>query len=111
MGPDKLESRYEESVLASLVEEAPKYHALYGGHPLFVFDPRAFATLLNTGKMAQPAVSHLVLRAILSRIQLRWTMSSKIDLGQDAGTYEPGQDVPIFLIAGVELRMNAWEVS
>ena len=68
VGPNKLESRYKESVLASLAEEAPKYHALYGGHPLFVFDPRAFATLLNTGKMAQPAVSHLVLRAILSRI-------------------------------------------
>ncbi|KAK7897680.1 hypothetical protein LTR67_004310 [Exophiala xenobiotica] len=43
--PGDYKDRYKESLLDSIDTECPQYAARYANMPMFIFDPRAFATL------------------------------------------------------------------
>ncbi|KIX01027.1 uncharacterized protein Z518_10093 [Rhinocladiella mackenziei CBS 650.93] len=106
--PSSATKRYEKTTLDDWQDRAPHYCQKYRHQPMFLFDPALFTKLHNQGELAGGRVSHLVLRTILSRMQLRWTMASKIPL-DDHNFYQPGKEVPMYRIAGVELRMSAYE--
>jgi hypothetical protein len=55
-------------------------------------------------------VAAMVLRAILTRLQLRWTMASIIKLDENT-YYEPGVNVPMYHISGVVLRQSKYEAA
>ncbi|KIV77193.1 hypothetical protein PV11_09012 [Exophiala sideris] len=69
---------------------------------------RGSSTSVTKLKMAIAKTAGVVLRDLLSRLQLRWTMATKIQLGNGL-YYQPGINVPIYHISGVELRMSSWE--
>ncbi|KIW86925.1 uncharacterized protein Z519_12390 [Cladophialophora bantiana CBS 173.52] len=108
--PSDPEMVYRQSTLLQWMTQCEKYQKKYKDWPLFLFNPRTFAALINRGKLDSATTTSLVLRPILSRIQLRWTMASQIWL-DNSEYYLPGVNVPIFHIAGVELRPSRWEAS
>jgi hypothetical protein len=55
-------------------------------------------------------VAAMVLRAMLTRLQLKWTMASIIKV-DDNHSYKPGVDVPMYHISGVELRQSRYEAA
>ncbi|KAI1622650.1 hypothetical protein EDD37DRAFT_482716 [Exophiala viscosa] len=90
--PTTAEELYKEETLVTFREKCPNYQAKFGEVPLFMFDPQPYAALINSGKMSVAKTASRVLHALLSRLQLRWTMASKIQLGNDL-TYQPGINV------------------
>ena len=89
-------------------KKAVNYVKKYDGWPMFLFNPHSFATLVNKGAIARGTTAQVVLTQILGRLQLRWSMASRIHLDGDAW-YQPGAAVPIYRIAGVEVWPSTWE--
>lgn len=108
--PGNNESLYSFDTKKEFLELCPNYCEKYHNLPLFVLDPRAFATMINSGKMENTSTASRVLRAVISILQLRWTMASEIAL-DDQAKYQPGVDVPIYHISGVELRQSKYEAA
>ncbi|EXJ93958.1 hypothetical protein A1O1_02351 [Capronia coronata CBS 617.96] len=99
---------FEESTTQVFNDSAPRYQARYQKWPVYIFNPKVFASLLNKGLLGGGSLAHKVPGNILKRMQLRWTMASKI-WSADHDYYQPGVNVPIYRIAGVELEMSRFE--
>ena len=62
---------YSVETVKAFEENYPGYMAKYGELLLFLFDPIPFAALINKGAINSTGVASLVLRTLLSRLQLR----------------------------------------
>ncbi|KAK5216780.1 hypothetical protein LTR72_010150 [Exophiala xenobiotica] len=94
------------ALLVSLCKNPP----FRGGVPLWLLKPKPFATLANKNLLSRPDVAARVLRAIITRVQLKWTMASVIQLDDDT-VYKPGVNVPMYHISGVELRQSKYKAA
>jgi hypothetical protein len=87
-----------------------KHPPFQGGVPLCLLNPKPFETLANKNLLSRPDVAARVLRAIITRVQLKWTMASVIQLDDDT-VYKLGVNVPMYHISGVELRQSKYEAA
>lgn len=106
--PASPETRYIDDTIQDIEQQCPNYMAKYRGQHLYLFDPKAFSKLYNKGSLDGGRTTSTVLKAVLTRVSLRWTMASKIPL-DDTTFIQPGHSVPMYHISSVELEMSANE--
>ena len=75
---------------------------------LYVLHPKHFATLNNRGRLTG-LVAFDVLRSILTLLQLRLSVAHQLDV--NGRNIRLGDQIPIYRITTVELKMNRWEES
>ncbi|KAK5228615.1 hypothetical protein LTR72_002499 [Exophiala xenobiotica] len=68
--PRDYKDRYEASLLENIETECPQYAERYGHMPMFIFDPRAFATL-NTKDLLDGGVTTKAVQTLANIVILR----------------------------------------
>jgi SNF2-related domain len=107
-----LEDIYSASFRQQFRKEKPEYGKSFElgfQHlDLYVLHPKHFATLSNRGRMTG-MVAFNVLRSILSLLQLRLSVAHQLEV--NGRKIRVGDQIPMYRITTVELKMNRFEES
>ncbi len=87
----------------------PAYEKKYMGRRAHLLDPGNFKRFTASGKMTGH-VALTALRAILSTLQIRFTMASPIDVG-GGQLVTAGSEVPRYFVSTVELQPDKYEYT
>jgi SNF2-related domain len=110
--PDKYGDIYTTEYADQFLAKFPEYGEKFTcdqqatSTPFWVIDPRPFSRLVNRNQMTG-TVAFNALRSILSLLQLRYTMASRLEVNEQ--TVRIGDSIPMYRITTVEIDLQAWE--